>query len=174
MPVIPSIADILSLSKLSAKISRAFSAGRKDNVPPEFVEVETETNRLSKVLKKLAESLFAGAAILSQADAAAQASVATILHSCERTLQDLDDLLDQYQLVRRNTTPGPYNVERTWTDKALQEHDTLRWTADGGDIRALRTIIQVHSSAVALILQGVQRYAYVADRFSAPNTDRDA
>ncbi|KAF2181890.1 hypothetical protein K469DRAFT_671176 [Zopfia rhizophila CBS 207.26] len=157
MAAIPSIGDILMLSQLAWKIGRAFTAGRK-GAPVEFLEVETEINRLAKALKLLAETLFADAdnKVLSQTDKETQVGVATILLSCQRTVNDLDSLIDQYQVIKKQRTPGGFAIDRSWSDLVLHSYKTMMWTTEGGNIQNLRNILQVHTSTITLVMQALQ------------------
>ncbi|OCL01848.1 hypothetical protein AOQ84DRAFT_393390, partial [Glonium stellatum] len=151
---LPSIGDILMLSQLAWKIGRAFTAGRK-GAPAEFLDVETAINGLAKALKLLAETLFAEAdnGVLSKADNDTKSGVATILLSCQRTLQDLDSLLDQYQVITKQRTSGGFTIERSWSDLVLATYQTMMWTSEGGNIQALRNMVNMHTSTIALTMQ---------------------
>lgn len=146
------------LSQLAWKIGRAFAAGRK-GAPTEFLEIETEINGLAKALKLLAESLFADAddSVLKKGDKDTQNGVATILTSCQRTVQDLDSLMDQYQVIKKHRTTGGFAIERSWSELVLSQYKTMMWTTDGGNIQNLRTILEMQKSTVALIMQALQR-----------------
>jgi hypothetical protein len=158
MAGIPSIGDILMLSQLAWKIGRAFTAGRK-GAPAEFLEVETEVNGLAKALKLLAETLFADAddGLLKKADKETRDGIATILTSCQQTVQDLDSLMDQYQVVKKHRTAGGFAIERSWSDLVLQEYKTMMWTTEGGNIQNLRYLLQMHTSTITLTMQALQR-----------------
>jgi hypothetical protein len=158
MTSIPSVGDILLLSQLAWKIGRAFTAGRK-GAPPEFLEVETEINGLAKALKLLAEALFneADGELLRQADPETQHGVAAILASCQRTVHDLDSLMDQYQVIKKHRTPGGFAIERSWSDLVLAQYQTMTWTAEGGNIRNLRNMLRMHTSSLTLTMQALQR-----------------
>lgn len=155
---IPSIGDILMLSQLAWKIGRAFTAGRK-GAPPEFLEVETEVNGLAKSLKFLAETLFADLddGILKQADQETLDGVATILSSCRQTINDLESLMDRYQVIKKHRTPGGFAIERSWSDRVLAEYKTMMWTTEGGDIQSLRHMLHMHTSTIILTAQALQR-----------------
>jgi hypothetical protein len=158
MAGIPSIGDILMLSQLAWKIGRAFTAGRK-GAPAEFLEVETAVNSLAKALKLLAEALFAEAddSVLNKADQETQEGVATILTSCQRTVQDLDSLLDQYQVIKKHRTAGGFAIDRSWSDLVIAQYKTMLWTTEGGRIQDLRNMLQMHTSTITLTMQALQR-----------------
>jgi hypothetical protein len=160
MAVIPSIGDILMLSQVAWKIGRAFTAGRK-GAPPEFLEVEMEINGLAKALKLLAEAMFADSDDLlsKQADEETKHGVATILTSCQRTVNDLDSLVDQYQVTKKHRTTGGFAIERSWSDLVLTQYKTMLWTTEGegGNIKNLQDMLHMHTSTITLITQALQR-----------------
>lgn len=158
MAGVPSIGDILMLSQLAWKIGRAFTAGRK-GAPAEFLEVEAEINGLAKALKLLAETLFADAddSILSKADKDTRVGVATILLSCQKTVNDLDSLMDQYQVIKKHRTSGGFAIERSWSDLVIASYKTMMWTTEGGNIEALRNMLHMHTSTITLTMQALQR-----------------
>lgn len=156
---IPSIGDILLLSQTAWKIGRAFTAGRTQ-APPEFHHVELEINALAKALKLLAEAFFAESdeALLKQADARTQDAIATIVNSCSRAVQDLESLIDQYQVVKKIQSPGGFAIERSWSNMVLSQYKTMMWTTDGGNLRNLQNLLQMHTSTATLLTQALQRY----------------
>lgn len=156
---VPSVGDMLMLSQTAWKIGRAFTAGRT-NAPAEFYEIECEINGLAKALKLLAEAMFAEAedGLLKQADQEVQESLTTVLTSCQRTVEDLDSLMDQYQIVKKTRTPGGFAVQRSWSDLVIMQHQTMMWTTDGGSIQQLRLLLKTHSSSVSLIGKALQRW----------------
>jgi hypothetical protein len=158
MAAIPSIGDILMLSQVAWKIGRAFTAGRK-GAPVEFLEVEIEVNSLAKSLKLLAECLFADSddMLLKQADEETKDSAATILTSCQRTVNDLDSLIDQYQVIKKHRTTGGFAIERSWSDIVLTQYKTLMWTSEGGNMKNLQDILHMHTTTITLFMQALQR-----------------
>ncbi|KAF1985996.1 hypothetical protein K402DRAFT_421575 [Aulographum hederae CBS 113979] len=156
MAGIPSVGDILMLSQIAWKVGRAFTSGRR-NAPTEFHEVETEIQGLAKSLKLLVEVLFADAddSLLARADRATQTSVATILLSCQDTLQDLHGLVDQYQVVKRERISTGVVVVRQWSEVVLQNYKTIMWTSEGGNIQDLRNMLQMHTSTISLTMQAL-------------------
>jgi hypothetical protein len=160
MAAIPSIGDILMLSQVAWKIGRAFTAGRK-GAPAEFLEVEMEINGLAKSLKLLAESMFADSddMLLRQADEKTKDGAATILTSCQRTVNDLDSLVDQYQVIKKHRTTGGFAIERSWSDLVLTQYKTMVWTTEGegGNIKHLQDMLHMHTSTITLTTQALQR-----------------
>lgn len=186
MAGILNIGDILMLSQLAWKIGRAFTAGRK-GAPAEFVEVESEVNGLAKALKLLAETLFTdssdapatasagdgdgadrragyeegGSSMLARANAETRSGVEVILQSCRQTLKDLESLVEQYQVIRKHRTSGGFSIERSWSDLVLSAYKKMLWTAEGGNIQALRNMLHMHTSTINLTMQALQRLALV-------------
>ncbi|KAF1851082.1 uncharacterized protein K460DRAFT_302847 [Cucurbitaria berberidis CBS 394.84] len=154
---VPSIGDILMVSQVAWKIGRAFSAGRI-NAPAEFQEIEAEINGLAKVLKLLAESIHADSEIsfFQSADREIQDGIGTILSSCQRTINDLDSLIDQYQVIRKHRTIGGFAIERSWSDLVLAEYKTVMWTTDGGNLQNLKDLLQLHTRSITLLTQALQ------------------
>jgi hypothetical protein len=155
---VPSIGDILILSQTAWRVGRAFTAGRK-NAPAEFREVESEINGLAKALKLLAEAIFADSdhGLLQQADQEIQDGLSAVLTSCQQTVQDLDSLMDQYQVVKKTRTQGGFAVERSWSDLVINQYQTMMWTTEGGNIQHLRHSLKMHTSSMSLIQQALQR-----------------
>ncbi|KAI4610079.1 uncharacterized protein J4E87_010915 [Alternaria ethzedia] len=114
---VPNIGDILVLSQKAWKIGRTFSACQK-NAPVELQYVETEIGSLAKSLASLAETLHAESVrqLLQDADQEIKYGVGTILRSCQRTVDDLDSLIDQYQVIKKHRTVGGFAIERSWSD----------------------------------------------------------
>ncbi|KAF2004457.1 hypothetical protein P154DRAFT_572117 [Amniculicola lignicola CBS 123094] len=160
MAEIPSIGDILMLSQLAWKIGRAFTAGRK-GAPAEFLQVETEVNGLAKALKLLAETLFAESDdnVLQRADKHTIDGVGRILQSCRQTINDLESMTDQYQVIKKHRTPGGFAIERSWSDLVLAQYKSMMWTTSHGTIHDLRTVLHIHRSTISLIMQAVQSHS---------------
>lgn len=151
----PSIGDILMLSQTAWKIGRAFTAGRR-GAPAEFTEIETEANGLSTALKLVAETLHSDDSILSRGSDQMKAGVGMILESAQRSLEDLESFVDQYGVIRKRQTNGGFVVERTWSDVVLANYKTIKWTTEGGDIQALRNMLQMHTNTINLTMQALQ------------------
>jgi hypothetical protein len=155
---VPSIGDILMLSQVAWKVGRAFTACRKD-APHEFQDVETEIGGLAKALKLLAETLHAESErdLFQNADREIQDGIGTILNSCQRTVNDLDSLVDQYQVIKKHRTVGGFAIERSWSDLVLAEYRTMLWTTEGGNLQALRELLQIHTNSMTVLTQALQR-----------------
>lgn len=155
---VPSIGDILMVSQVGWKIGRAFSAGRK-GAPLEFQEIEAEIGGLAKALKLLAETLHAESEqnLFQSADREIQDGIGTILSSCQRTVNDLDSLIDHHQVIRKHRTVGGFAIERSWSNLVLAEYKTMMWTTDGGDLQNLKDVLQMHTSNITLLMQALQR-----------------
>ncbi|KAI5365212.1 hypothetical protein Slin15195_G047490 [Septoria linicola] len=151
-----SVGDILMLSQTAWKIGRAFNNG-KNNAPAEFAEVERESNSLSESLKLVAETLHEDNSILSLADIKTKEAVNTILESAHKTLEDLESFVDRYQVIKKmDTGHGGFVVERSWSSVVLANYRTFKWTTEGGDIQALRNMLQMHVDCINLTMQALQ------------------
>lgn len=152
------VGDILLLSQVAWKIGRAFSAGRK-NAPIEFQTVETEISALAKALKFLAEAIHSDIkqGFLDQADDEIQANIGTIFSSCQHSVNDLDSLIDQYQIIKKHRTVGGFAIERSWSDLVLAEYKTIMWTMNGGNLEHLTDQLRMHTSSITLLMQALQR-----------------
>lgn len=146
------------LSQVAWKTGRVFTAGWKD-APSEFHAVETDISGLAHALKLLAEALHAenGDGLISTSRQVTQDGVAIILSSCKRTIHDLDSLVDRYQVIRKHRTPGGFAIERTWSDLVLAQYDTIIWTAEGGNLHDLGSLLQMHTKSISLLTEAVQR-----------------
>lgn len=155
---VPSVGDVLMQSQVAWKIGRAFSAGRK-NAPPDFQAIEIEISGLAKALKLLAEALYLHAeeGLIETAGKDIQDGIATIISSSQRTVNDLDSLVDQYQVIKKHRTVDGFAIERSWSDLVLAEYGTMIWTTEGGTIKNLKNLIQIHASSAALLTQALQR-----------------
>jgi hypothetical protein len=157
MPV-PNTGDLLMLSQVTWKVSRAFAAGQK-NAPIEFKAVETEISNLAKELKQIAETLHNGPgnSLIQEAGEDVQHDIATILDSCRRAVHDLETLVDHNQVIKKHRTVGGFAIERAWSDSVLAEYATMSWTAEGGDMRDLRDLLELHKSFIILLTRTLQR-----------------
>lgn len=145
------------LSQVAWKTGRAFTAGRKD-APSEFQAVETDVSGLAQALKELAETLHAevDASLVSQTDQQTQGGVSIILSSCQRTIYDLDSLVDRYQVIRKHRTVGGFAIERSWSDLVLAQYETIMWTTEGGSLHDLSSLLQMHTKSMRLITEAIQ------------------
>lgn len=149
MAMTPSIGDILMLSQTAWRIGRAFTQGKK-SAPAEFAEVEREADGLSEALQLVAETLNADGSILDKAEDATKSAVTTILDSAQRTLSDLESFVARYRIIK------PQTGERAWSELVLANYKTLKWTTEGGDITALRDMLNMHTSTINLTMQALQ------------------
>ncbi|KZM19320.1 hypothetical protein ST47_g9550 [Ascochyta rabiei] len=134
---VPNVGDLLMMSQVAWQTGRAFTAGRKD-APTEFQAVETDIAGLSEALKQLAETLHAEAndSLISRSDRAVQHGVALVVATCQRTIHDLDSLVNRYQVIRKHRTVGGFAIERSWSDLVLTQYETILWTTEGGNTKA--------------------------------------
>ena len=150
------------LSQVAWRTGRAFSTPSRNLAPREFVAVEDELNRLTKALKRLAESFFADGteSFVAQTDKTSHDGIAAILLSCRRTLEDLESLTEQYQIVKKTRTLGGYAVERTWSDLVMCNIYGMIWTAEGGNIHILREMLSMHTITVSMLRTVLDRWTY--------------
>jgi hypothetical protein len=161
----PSIGDVLMFSQVAWRTGRAFTSGRS-LTPKEFHYIEAELHGVAKALKLLAETLLSDGIeqFVQQADRHTQTGLANILHSCKRTLDDLESLIDQYQVIKKNKTSGGYTVERSWSELVIQNYTAMMWTTEGGNIHDLRDLLHLHAASISLARQALQRYLWVRRR----------
>jgi hypothetical protein len=157
MAGLPSVGDILMLSQLAWRIGRTFTAGKQD-APDEFHEVELEVNSLSKSLKLLAEALFANPEdnILARANDTTKMGMDKLLNSCRQTLQDLDSLVNEYQVTIKTNTASGFIVERLWSPMVLSNYQSMMWTPDGANITTLRDILRMHRNSLNMTIQALK------------------
>lgn len=148
------------LSQTAWRVGRAFTPGKKI-VPVEFAEVEREAERLSEALRIVAETLSSNSSILDNAEDTTRSAVSTILDSAQRTLDDLESFVARY----RTTKPG--SGERSWSDLVITNYKTLKWTAEGGDISALRDLLYVHTNTINITMQALQSSSAVENGSAA-------
>jgi hypothetical protein len=148
------------LSQTAWRVGRAFTPGKKI-VPVEFAEVEREAERLSEALRVVAETLSSNASILDNAEDTTRSAVSTILDSAQRTLDDLESFVARY----RTTKPG--SGERSWSDLVITNYKTLKWTAEGGGISALRDLLYVHTNTINITMQALQSSSAVENGSAA-------
>lgn len=152
------VGDILMLSQVAWKTGRAFIAGRK-HAPIEFQAVEVDVGGLAQALKQLAETIHAQAdvSLISECDHNIQNGVALILSSCQRTIHDLDSLVDRYQVIRKYRTVGGFAIERSWSDLVLTQYETIIWTTEGGTLHDLSSLLQMHTKSIRLLTNAIYR-----------------
>lgn len=149
MAMTPSVGDILMLSQTAWRIGRAFTQGKK-SAPAEFAEVEREADGLSEALQLVAETLNSNGSILDKAEDTTKSAVSTILDSAQRTLSDLESFVARYRIIK------PQTGERSWSELVLTNYKTIKWTTEGGDISALRDMLNMHTSTINLTMQALQ------------------
>ncbi|RMZ73182.1 hypothetical protein GMOD_00008988 [Pyrenophora seminiperda CCB06] len=156
--IVPSVGDILMLSQKAWKIGRAFASCDKD-APSELQSVERDIDGLAKALRLLAETLHAESEedLLHNADQAVQHGIGVILYSCQRTVDDLDSLVDQYQVIKKHRTVGGFAIERSWSDLVLSEYRTMIWTTEEGNLHELRDLLRTHTNSTTVLMQALQR-----------------
>lgn len=155
---VPSVGDILMLSQKAWRIGRAFASCHKD-APSELQFVQTEIAGLAKALRLLAEALHAESEreLFQSADQEVQDGIGAILYSCQRAIDDLDSLVDQYQVIKKHRTVGGFAIERSWTDLVLSEYRTMIWTTEGGNLQDLRNLLKTHTNSTTALMQALQR-----------------
>ncbi|KAL1641610.1 hypothetical protein SLS58_005885 [Diplodia intermedia] len=97
-----------------------------------------------------------GSGMLARASAETRGGVEVILQSCRQTLRDLESLVEQYQVIRKHRTGGGFSIERSWSDLVLSAYKKMLWTAEGGNIQALRNMLHMHTSTITLTMQALQ------------------
>ena len=104
----------------------------------------------------MAEALHEDGSILSQAEDQTKYAVNTILESARKTLEDLESFVDRYQVIKKKDTGHGFVVERSWSTVVLANYRTFKWTTEGGDIQALRNMLQMHVDCIDLTMQALQ------------------
>lgn len=153
-----SVGDTLMLSQVSWRLGRAFAAALS-TASHDFHEVESELGRLTKSLKLLAESLILDEVetIISQADHSTRAGIENVVQYCKLSLEHLESLVDEYQIVRKTRMSGGGAVERAWPTPVLSQLKTMIWTAEGGNLYDLRNRLHMHTSTIAVVRQALER-----------------
>lgn len=169
--VFPSHGDILKLSQVAWRLGRAFTVDQT-NAPIEFKGVEVKLSALARALKELAEVLHTDTCIRFVEEAAKNIhhGIRLIIESCERSIHDLDSLVDHNQIIKKHRTVGGFAIERTWSDLVFMEYDSMIWTSEGGDLRSLQHLLDVHTSSIVLLVHALQRYsAFLISSSTAAN-----
>ena len=73
-----------------------------------------------------------------------------------QTLQNLDSFVDQYQDLRRPEEGAV--AARSWKPILLRNYKKIWWTTEGGNIQALRDMLQMHVNSISLTVQALQRW----------------
>lgn len=153
---VSSVGDIVLLSQLAWRVARAFKSGGSE-APSDFLDIYNEADGLSESLRLLAETLHSNGDLLKSADISLRQAVATILQSTRTTLEDLDSLTDRYRVVRKINTQGGFVVEKHWSDIVLANHKQMIWTAEKGDLQALRNMLRMHANTITSTTHALQR-----------------
>lgn len=148
-----SVGDILMLSQCAWRIGRAFV---QKSAPTEFARVEREANDLSNTLKLAADALHADDSILSRADEETVQAVYAILESAQKSLGDLENFVDRYQVIKKRQVTGGYIVERRWSEAVLANYKTIKWTTEGSNIEQLQDVLHMHTNTITLTMQALQ------------------
>jgi len=146
------------LSQKAWKIGQAFASCHRD-APSELQFVETEIGGLAKALRQLAETLHAESErdLFQSADQRVQDGIGAILYYCQCTVDGLDSLVEQYQVIKKHRTVGGFAIERSWTDLVLSEYRTMIWTTEGGNLQDLRDLLGMHINSMTVLMQALQR-----------------
>jgi hypothetical protein len=158
MAALPNIGDILMLSQLAWRIGCAFTSGRQ-GAPAEFQEVENELNSLTSALTLLAETLDEDGSIISRSDEKTREGVEKILESCRQTLSNLDSFVLQYQEIKKSDggRDGMVATQKSWKKILVRNYKTIWWTSEGGNIEALRSMLNMHVNSISIMMQALQR-----------------
>jgi ElaB/YqjD/DUF883 family membrane-anchored ribosome-binding protein len=144
-----SVGDVLMQSQTAWKIGRTFS-NKRQNTPADFAEIERQANALSEALKTLAEALHSNDAVLHQTEEETKAAVNTVLESAKKTLSDLEGFVERYQVIRKKETSSGFVVERNWSEVVIAGYKTFKWTAAGGDVNELRSLLHLHTRTITM------------------------
>lgn len=131
----------------------------REYAPTEFQAVGTDVTSLAQALKQIAETLQSDAddSLIHKSLQQTQDGIATILSSCQRTVRDLDSLVDRYQVTRKHRTVGGFAIERSWSDLVLSQYETIIWTTQGGSLDDLSSLLQMHTRSIRLLAEAIQR-----------------
>lgn len=150
--------EILTTSQVARRISRAFAANG-DYVSDNFSAIERQSRALANVLDQFAETLQDEAAsrMYQEAGETFQQCIEAMFSACKRTISGLDTLVDQNQVIRKHRTVGGFAIERSWRDAVLTSHDSIMWTADGGDLHSLIGLLQIYTQSLSLLVEALNR-----------------
>lgn len=148
-----SVGDILMLSQCAWRIGRAFV---QKSAPTGFARVEHEANGLSNALKLAAEALHADDSILTRADEETVQAVWAILESAQKSLSDLESFVERYQVIKKRDVKGGYTIDRSWSEAVVANYKTIKWTTEGGTIKQLQDVLQMHTNTISLTMQALQ------------------
>lgn len=153
---VSSVGDIVLLSQLAWRVARAFKTAGTETLS-DFLDIYNETDGLSESLRLLAETLHRNGDLLKSADVSLRQAVATIIQATRTTLEDLESLTDRYRVVKKINTQGGFVVEKHWSDIVLANYKQMIWTAEGGNLQALRNMLRMHANTVSLTTHAMQR-----------------
>lgn len=151
-----SAGDIFQLSQIAWGIGRSFTTGTKP-CPLEFHQIKSAADELSDVLQSLSDTLDTNGELLASAPPSLQDAIKTIVQSARITLENLEALVDRYRVVSKTQTAAGFVVGKDWSDIVLNNYKRMFWTAEKGDIEALRDMLQMHSNTIALTVKALQR-----------------
>lgn len=157
MASLMSAGDIFQLSQTAWTVGRSFTTGTKP-CPPEFHQVKAAADGLSEALQSLSDTIDTNGEVLDLAPLSLQDAISTILQSARTTLDDLEALVNRYRVVSKTQTGAGFVVEKNWSDMVLKNYKRMFWTAEKGDIAALRDMLQMHWDTISLTSSALQRY----------------
>ena len=153
------IGDVFILSQLAVRVGRAFAACPA-GTPEDFAEVDNQIKALTIQLDALADALEVDAIAVTSAKDKTRAEIARVLQSCRQTLLDLDCFLAQQHEVGRSapTSEGAdESTERSWKEALVDNWKPARWARDGGSVKTLRNMLQIHTRSVSMTMHAVKR-----------------
>ncbi|KAF9630460.1 hypothetical protein BFW01_g1022 [Lasiodiplodia theobromae] len=142
-----SIGDAYLLAKLSWRIGRALSSGRKA-AATEIGEVQNQLFALGKALD-VSSDVYSRNKILGE-----NQSFQTMLSNCRETLRHLEKLMEKYKDVDNPTQPEddlPLRLKET----VIRNWTKIKWTTKGGDVSDLRDALGAHINAINLTLSAL-------------------
>ncbi len=80
-----------------------------------------------------------------------------LLTQHQQTLENLQSLVDNYQEIRVPAGEGGA-TQRSWKSSVKKNYKKIYWTSEGGNIQALRNMLQMHLSSISLSIKALQRY----------------
>jgi len=151
----PGVGAILMLSQTATTVGGIFRSGSHD-LPSDFLEVDRETQGLGDALKLLAHTVQVNTSA-EFASTEVQRGIFSIVASAQRTLYDLQSFVDRYSTVDKVSTRGGTVLRKQWSSPTIANYRNISWTKDSGDMMALRGLLIMHCSTIALLTQALQR-----------------
>ena len=74
-------------------------------------------------------------------------------------MSNLESLVSQYQEVRKVEGKHRAGAPHAWKSSVIRNYKKLLWTSEGGNIDALRNMLQMHVESINVMVQALQRYA---------------